>query len=56
MAVNPDGMKAQIEGGILYGLSAALNGEITIAKGAWCRRTSPTTKSCAGRYAQIEVH
>lgn len=34
MAVNPDGLKAQIEGGIIYGLSAALNGEITIAGGA----------------------
>ncbi|HEY2033732.1 MAG TPA: molybdopterin cofactor-binding domain-containing protein [Rhizomicrobium sp.] len=33
-AVNPDGLKAQIEGGIIYGLSAALNGAITIDKGA----------------------
>jgi isoquinoline 1-oxidoreductase beta subunit len=33
-AVNPDGLKAQIEGGIIYGLSAALNGAITISKGA----------------------
>jgi isoquinoline 1-oxidoreductase beta subunit len=34
LAVNPDGLRAQIEGGILYGLTAALNGEITIEKGA----------------------
>ncbi|HEX3395397.1 MAG TPA: molybdopterin cofactor-binding domain-containing protein, partial [Steroidobacteraceae bacterium] len=34
LVVNPDGFKAQIEGGIVFGLSAALNGEITIARGA----------------------
>ena len=33
-AVNPDGFRAQIVGGIIFGLSAALYGEITIAKGA----------------------
>ncbi|HTQ14615.1 MAG TPA: molybdopterin cofactor-binding domain-containing protein [Rhizomicrobium sp.] len=33
-AVNPDGFKAQIEGAIVFGLSAALNGAITIDKGA----------------------
>jgi isoquinoline 1-oxidoreductase beta subunit len=33
-AVNPDGVTAQIEGGIVYGLTAALYGEITIAGGA----------------------
>jgi isoquinoline 1-oxidoreductase beta subunit len=33
-AVNPDGLKAQIEGAIIFGLSAALNGAITIDKGA----------------------
>jgi isoquinoline 1-oxidoreductase beta subunit len=32
--VNPDTAKAQIEGGILFGLSAALYGNITIANGA----------------------
>jgi len=31
--VNPETIRAQIEGAILYGLTAALNGEITIAKG-----------------------
>ena len=34
LVVNPDGFKAQIEGAIVFGLSAALNGEITIAGGA----------------------
>lgn len=29
-AIDPDGIKAQIEGGIIFGLSAALYGEITI--------------------------
>ena len=41
MAVNPDGMKAQIEGAIIYGLSAALNGEITINKGAVVQANFP---------------
>jgi isoquinoline 1-oxidoreductase subunit beta len=31
--VNPGIVEAQMEGGILYGLSAALNGEITFARG-----------------------
>jgi isoquinoline 1-oxidoreductase beta subunit len=31
--VNPDTIKAQMEGGMLYGLSAALKGEITIKNG-----------------------
>jgi CO/xanthine dehydrogenase Mo-binding subunit len=33
LAVNPDVVKAQMEGGILYGLSAALDQEITLVKG-----------------------
>jgi len=33
-AVSPDGTKAQVESGIIYGLSAALYGEITIQSGA----------------------
>lgn len=32
--VNPDGFSAQIEGGIIYGLSAALYGNITVENGA----------------------
>ncbi len=34
IAVSPDGLRAQIESGIVYGLTAALYGEITIEKGA----------------------
>ena len=33
VVVNPDTVKAQIEGGIVYGLTAALYGEINISKG-----------------------
>ena len=33
-AISPDGMAAQIESGIIYGLTAALYGEITIKDGA----------------------
>ena len=33
-AVNPDGLVAQIESGVIYGLTAALHGEITIEAGA----------------------
>jgi isoquinoline 1-oxidoreductase beta subunit len=33
LAVNPDGVRAQIESGINFGLSAALHGEITLEKG-----------------------
>ena len=32
-AVNPDGIRAQIEGGIVYGLAAALGEKITIENG-----------------------
>ena len=34
LAVAPDGIAAQVESGIIYGLSAALHGEITIENGA----------------------
>ena len=33
IAVNPDTIKAQVEGGLIFGLTAALYGEITIEKG-----------------------
>lgn len=33
LAVNPDGVKAQMEGCIIYGLTAALYGEITLERG-----------------------
>ncbi len=34
VAVEPDNIQAQLEGGMVYGLSAALRGDITIANGA----------------------
>jgi isoquinoline 1-oxidoreductase beta subunit len=34
LAVNPDQVVAQMESGIIYGLSAALSGEITLRDGA----------------------
>ena len=39
--VNPDGLKAQVEGAIIFGLSAALNGAITIDKGAVVQANFP---------------
>jgi isoquinoline 1-oxidoreductase beta subunit len=39
--VSPDGMRAQMEGGILFGLSAALFGEITIDNGAVAQANFP---------------
>lgn len=33
IAVNPDTVMAQLEGGLIFGLTAALYGEVTIAKG-----------------------
>ena len=34
VALNPDSVEHQVEGAIVYGLSAVLRGEITLAKGA----------------------
>ena len=34
ICVNPDGVRAQVESGIVYGLSAALHGQITLEAGA----------------------
>jgi isoquinoline 1-oxidoreductase beta subunit len=38
IAVNPDGVRAQVEGGVAFGLSAALAGSITIRDGAVAER------------------
>ena len=47
-AVNPAGVAAQMECGVVFGLSAALYGEITLARRAACSsRTSTTTGRCA---------
>ena len=39
--VNTDSAKAQVEGGIIFGLSAALLGEITIAEGRVVEKQLP---------------
>jgi isoquinoline 1-oxidoreductase beta subunit len=57
MAVNPDGFKAQIEGAIIFGLSAALYGQITIEQGAVVQSNFPDYRMV--RLADcpaIEVH
>ncbi len=41
MPVNPDGLTAQIEGAVIFGLSAALYGEISIDKGAAVQANFP---------------
>jgi len=57
MAVNPDGLRAQIEGGIVYGLTAALNGAITIDKGAVMQTNFPSYEMVRLRDCpQIEIH
>lgn len=57
LAVNPDGFKAQIEGAIVFGLSAALNGEITIAAGAVKNKNFPDYQLVRlANCPAIEVH
>jgi isoquinoline 1-oxidoreductase subunit beta len=57
MAVNPDGFKAQIEGGIVFGLSAALYGAITLDRGAVTQRNFPQYEMVRlADCPQIEVH
>jgi isoquinoline 1-oxidoreductase beta subunit len=56
-AVNPDGFRAQIEGAIVYGLSAALNGAITIDKGAVAQANFPDYEMVRlANCPDIEVH
>jgi isoquinoline 1-oxidoreductase beta subunit len=39
--IHPDGLRAQLEGGIIYGLTAALYGEISIANGRVAEKNFP---------------
>jgi isoquinoline 1-oxidoreductase beta subunit len=56
-AVNPDGFRAQIEGGIIFGLSAALFGEITIKNGAVAQENFPDFQVVhLADCPEIEVH
>ncbi|MBA4145884.1 MAG: hypothetical protein C0523_08985 [Cytophaga sp.] len=57
IAVNPDNVRAQIEGGIIFGLSAALYGEITITKGQVAQRNFNDYKMLRiNETPSIEVH
>lgn len=58
MAVNPDGVRAQVEGAVIFGLSAALFGEITIKDGAVVERNFPDFSAVRLRECPetIEVH
>ena len=47
IAVNPDTVIAQLEGGLMFGLTAALYGAITIDKGRVQQSTSTTIACCA---------
>jgi isoquinoline 1-oxidoreductase beta subunit len=55
--VNPDGVAAQIEGGIIFGLSATLKGEITLDSGRVQQRNFHDYQVLRINEApQIEVH
>ncbi len=57
LAVAPDGIKAQLESGIIYGLTAALHGEITIANGAVAQSNFHDYQAVRMNEApQIETH
>ena len=58
VVVNPDIVAAQMESGIVYGLTAALYGEITHReRRASCRATSTTTRCCGmNEMPVVEVH
>ena len=40
--VNPDTLAAQVQGGLIFGLTAALHGNITVANGRVSRPISTT--------------
>jgi isoquinoline 1-oxidoreductase beta subunit len=41
VVINPDGFRAQLQGGIVFGLSAALYGAITLERGAVVQQNFP---------------
>jgi len=55
LAVNPDLVKAQMEGGILFGLSAALDQEITMVKGV-VQQTNFDTFPLLRMFEAPEIH
>lgn len=57
VAVNPDVVRAQIEGGVIFGLSAVLYGRITVANGRIEQRNFDTYQVMRMHEApRIEVH
>ena len=55
--INPDTAEQQVESGILYGLSAALYGEITIENGAVAQNNFPDYNSVRmAQTPEIQVH
>lgn len=57
MVVNPDGVRQQMEGGIVYGLSAALQGEITLENGRVQQSNfNDYPPLRLSRMPQVEVH
>jgi isoquinoline 1-oxidoreductase beta subunit len=56
-AINPEGIRAQIEGAIVYGLSAALGQKITIDKGRVQQSNFHDFPLLTiGQMPQVEVH
>lgn len=57
IVVNPDGVRQQIEGGIVFGLSAALHGAITLDKGRVMQSNFHEYKPLRfSEMPQVEVH
>jgi isoquinoline 1-oxidoreductase beta subunit len=57
LAVNPDGVKAQIEGGVIFGLTAFLHGELTFENGQVKQRNFHDYKMVRMHEAPVvEVH
>ena len=55
--VNPDSVEAQVEGGVVYGLSAALRGEITLKAGAVVQGNFDAYEPLRlGEMPAVEVH
>ena len=47
ISVNPDTIMAQLQGGLIFGLTAALYGEVTVDRGGSNDPISTTTACCA---------
>lgn len=57
IVVNPDGVQQQVEGAIVYGLSAALHGAITLENGRVMQSNFDTYKPLRlSEMPQVEVH